>query len=631
MQFAVLTCFAFVALIAALPRATAGKFSHNKASFLLNGETYQIRGGQMDPQRIPRAYWSNRLALARGMGLNTIFSYLFWDDLEPRQGQFDFSGENNVTEFYKELQDAGLHAVLRVGPYVDGEHEWGGLPAWLSEVPGMAVRQNNGPYLDAAKSYIDALANELNSSRSFISQGGPILMVQIENEYGFCGSDHTYTDALKDIFTAAFDVMFYTNDGGSASALEAGAIPGVLAEIDGSPQTGFAARDEYLNASNRGPNLDGEYYTTWLDTWGPNSTHNHDTTNPAEVGGHIALVSSVQSDINFVLSNQSSFSLYMFHGGTNWGYQNGGDGGGGSPLTADTTSYDYGAPLDESGHVTPLYHGIRQTIFSYLNESLPPIPEQNALIDVPSFTLTPSVAMFDDLPAPVHMKHPVNMEALQQSYGFILYRTNLKTAVSGSIQPGDYPRDRVLVYVNGERAGVMDYSYGNNSVVTLKLKKHDVLDLLVENMGRICFGCPTIFDQRKGIVGNVTVGGTVLMDWEIYSLPLNEPPSSGSSHSSVSTDTSSPPIFYKASFSLSSVGDTFFELPEWIKGIVWVNGVNLGRYWIVGPQQSLYLPGCYMRSGANDVTVLALEPNGANTARGVRNRTWGNHPDPDAP
>ncbi|KAK1056341.1 hypothetical protein LTR74_015001 [Friedmanniomyces endolithicus] len=442
------------------------------------------------------------------MGLNTVFSYPFWNKLEPRQGHFDFSGMNDMAEWYRQIHDAGLQAVIRPGPYIDGEHKWGGLPAWLSEVPGMA-RQNNQPFLDAAKSYIEALANELNGS--FIPQDGPILMVQIENDY-----------------TAAFDNMFYTNDRGSQSALAAGAIPGVLSEIDGNPHVGFAGRNEYLNASNRGPNLDGEYYTTWLDTWGETSTHNHDTTNTADVGGHVQLVSSIQSDIDFILANQSSFNLYMFHGRTNWGYQNGGDGGGGSPLMAETTSYDYGAPLDESGHITPLYLGLRQTIFSNLNETLPTIPKQNILVDVPPFTLTPSIAMFDALPAPVHMKYPVNMEALQQSYGFILYRTNITTAVNGSLQPGDYPRDRVLLYVNGERAGVMDYSYRNSSVVTLSLKECDILDLLVENMGCICFGCPTIFDQRKGVVGNVTVGGIVLVDWEIYSLPLNEPPSSES-------------------------------------------------------------------------------------------------------
>ncbi|TKA76606.1 hypothetical protein B0A55_10047 [Friedmanniomyces simplex] len=219
------------------------------------------------------------------------------------------------------------------------------------------------------------------------------------------------------------------------------------------------------------------------------------------------------------------------------------------------------------------------------------------------------------------------MEAFQQSYGFVLYRTNITTAVNGSLQPGDYPLDRVLVYVNGECAGVMDYSYGNSSVVTLSLKECDVLDLLVENMGRICFGYPTIFDQRKGVIGNVTVGGIVLVDWEIYSLPLNEPFNSESNYGLVSTNKSSPPIFYTA---LSSVGDTFSELPGWIKGIVWVNGINLGRYWIVGPQQSLYMPGCCFKPGANEVTVLALEVNGANTARGVSNRTWGNSPEPDA-
>ncbi|KAK4894930.1 hypothetical protein LTR49_028333 [Elasticomyces elasticus] len=176
----------------------------------------------------------------------------------------------------------------------------------------------------------------------------------------------------------------------------------------------------------------------------------------------------------------------------------------------------------------------------------------------------------------------------------------------------------------------MDYSYGNSSVVNLELKEHDVLDLLVENMGRICFGCPTIFDQRKGIVGNVTVGGAVLADWEIYSLPLKEPPSPRR-NASAYANASSPPKFNTASFSLSSIGDTFLELLGWMKGVVWADGLNLGRYWIVGPQQSLYMPRCYLKSGVNDIVVLALEPNEANTARGVSNRTWGINPDPDAP
>ncbi|KAK4908623.1 Beta-galactosidase-1-like protein, partial [Elasticomyces elasticus] len=240
-----------------------------------------------------------------------------------------------------------------------------------------------------------------------------------------------------DIFTAAFDVMLRTNDGGSQEALAAGAIPGVSTERGNNPHVRFAGRSEFLNASSQGLNLDGEYYTTWLDTWGPDTMHNHDTTNPAEVGGHIALVSTVQSDISYILSNQSSFSPYMFHGGTNWGYKNDGDGGGGSPLMADTTSYDYGAPLDESGHSTPLYQGLQQTIFSYLKDPLPPILERNPLIDVSSFTLTPSVALFDSLPAPYYSAYPVNMEALLQSYGFILYRDTIANAVSGSLHPGD--------------------------------------------------------------------------------------------------------------------------------------------------------------------------------------------------
>lgn len=291
----------------------------------------------------------------------------------------------------------------------------------------------------------------------------------------------------------------------------------------------------------------------------------------------------------------------------------------------------YGAPLDESGRTTDIYDALRQTIGSHVGvDSLPAVPENTSPIEIPSITLTPQVALFASLPQPVNAKIPVNMEALGQSHGFILYRHTAKSVMNGILKTGDFPRDRVIVYVNQKQVGVIDSSYQTPQIVTLDLKSNDVLDLLIENMGRINYG-PRIPDQRKGIIGNVTIGGTALFEWEMFPLSMEAPPSAEVS-SKLENITSSGPVFYTGTFDVENIGDTFLELPGWTKGVVWVNGETLGRYWIVGPQQTLYLPGCYLKTEGNEITVLALEPSdNQSTVRGVNTRGWGNNPDPDAP
>ncbi|KAJ5515781.1 hypothetical protein N7527_007341 [Penicillium freii] len=556
-------------------------FTYDNDTFILYGEPYLLRGGQMDPQNIPHELWPDRLEKARGMGLNTIFLC-----------------------YFRLAQEKGLNIILRPGPYVCAEHEWGGFPAWLSEIPGMVVRGNNKPFLEASKAFINRLAEEVGDLQ--VTNGGPILMVQIENEYGSYGSDHEYLGALKDIFTAAFDVPFYTNDGGTQAMLEGGQISGVLAETDGDVYDGFAARDKYVtDPTSLGPQLDGEYYITWLDQWASNYTHK------SNVGDKEA-TDKITKDIKWLINNNGSFNLFMFHGGTNWGFQNGADWA--DALQPITTSYDY------------------ETIGGIIGEDqLPALPAEKPLIEIPSVKLTPSVGMFESLPEPIEKEFPVNMEAVGQATGLILYRHIITTPVSGTIKTGDKPRDRVLVYVKKTRVGVIDGTYASPSTVDVDLKVGDVLDILVENLGRVNYG-PEIVDQRKGIVGNVTVGASVLSKWAIYSLPLASPPDSTDDKMTPNPSATSSPIFFTGSFDLDKVGDTFLELPGWTKGVVWVNGVNLGRYWVAGPQQSLYLPWCYLRESDNKITVLALEPTGTDSfVRGVTSRSWGNNPDPDAP
>ncbi|KAJ5949260.1 hypothetical protein N7454_000844 [Penicillium verhagenii] len=590
-------------------------FTWNSTTFLLHGEPFQIIGGQMDPQRIPNELWADRLAKARAMGLNTIFSYVYWDQLVPEPGAWETTGNNNIARYFKIAQEQGLHIVLRSGPYICGEHEWGGFPAWLSEVPGMVVRTSNKPYLAAAKYYIDHLGEELRNM--MITNGGPILMAQVENEYGSYGDDHAYITSVRDMISQAYGIPLYTNDGGEESMLDGGQIAGALAEIDGSPQTGFAARNKYVtDPSSLGPLLDGEYYVTWLDQWASNYTHETDV-------GNTAAIQQVTSDLDWILRNAI---CTCSTGARTGGFQNGADWG--DALEPITTSYDYGAPLDESGRTNEIYHAIRKTIGAYVGaDTIPALVPESPLIDIPAIKLEPAVNLFDALPDPILKTAPVNMEAVGQSTGFILYRHVATATSSGLVKAGDQPRDRVLIYVNGKRVGVIDSTYEVPNSVSVTLKNNDILDLLIENLGRVNFGSE-IIDQRKGVVGNITVGGTVLSNWGLYPLPFTSLPAAAATAPQVTTN--SAPIFYTASFDVDAVGDTFLELPGWKKGVVWVNGVNLGRYWVIGPQQTLYLPGVYLRETGNNITVLALEPTGdEGEVRGITTRNWGNNPDPD--
>ncbi|KAI1401376.1 glycoside hydrolase family 35 protein [Hypoxylon fuscum] len=617
--------------------AAAPAFTYNRTSFLLDGSPYIIIGGQMDPQRIPPAYWRDRLAKARAMGLNTIFSYVYWNLLEPKQGQW-LNGEesNDVAAFFRVAQEEGLKVVLRPGPYICGEREWGGFPAWLSQVAGMKVRSSNAAFMDAAESYLTRLAGDLQDLQ--VTRGGPLLMVQVENEYGSYGEDHTYTQGLRDILLGLFEVPLYTNDGGVEWTLKGGEVPGVLAEIDGDPRSGFAARDKYItDPTELGPLLDGEYYTAGPDYWGTANAH-------YTAAGRPELVQQYVSDLDFVLGANNSISLYMFHGGTNFGFGNGAIWK--NYTAVFITSYDYGAPLDESGRTTDLYFTIRDTIQKYVPLGSIPVPPENVpLLAIGNVTLTPTVSLFDTLGDVVASVAPLTMEELGQDYGLVLYEHQVTAAIQGDLQPGDRARDRVIVYVNGTRQGVIDSTYSTPATVSLSLQPGDTLQLLVENLGRVDYWSResgtfiALEDPYKGILGNVTVGSEVVSGWAIFSLPLEAPPLPSADKAGPATiATGSPPAFFRGTFRVEggnssdpAARDTFLAVPDGVKGNVWVNGFNLGRYWVVGPQQSLYLPGTILRPHAeNEVVVLELEPNGASlTAFGAAERVWANYPDPD--
>jgi hypothetical protein len=579
-------------------------------TFYVNGQAHQIIGGQIDPQRVPREYWAQRLQMAKGMGLNTIFSYLYWQDIEEHEGQFDFTGRNDVAAWFKAIQDAGLKAVLRPGPYVCAERDWGGIPGWVSQVPGVKIRSNNQPFLEKTAKYLARVGEQLRTL--LITNDGPILMVQIENEYGYVGNDKNYLKALSNLLATSFPgLKQYTNDG--STALKSGFLSGALAVVDGGgSQNGFAKlRSDITDQSSRGPLMNGELWITWFDVWGPKKSHSGNNGNAG--------------DVDFILADGNHFSLFMFHGGTSWAFGAGAQDG--LPVQPFTTSYDYGAVLDETGRAASNYAPFRNAIAKKI--SVPAIPSNPPLQSISDFALTPVANWFDKLPTAVTSSSPKVMESLGQVWGYVLYEHTATQQASGKVVPGNGIRDRVIVYVNGVKQGVIDGIYKNPATVNVNIKSGDKLWLLVENMGRADNG---FSDQTKGILGSVTVGGKTLNQWNHYSLPLDSAPSDLSTTSAISVKAKGGPVWYRGTFANTKSGmaaDTFLALPGGIKGVVFVNGHNLGRYWAIGPQQHLFLPGAWLNA-TNEVLVLELEPGtSSRVARGSATRTWGNNPDPD--
>lgn len=614
-------------------------FTYNRTHFLLHNKPFVIVGGQMDPQRIPPDLWRRRLHLAKAMGINTIFSYTFWNDLEPRQGKWTGSKyDNNITDFVQAAHEEGLYIVLRPGPYICGERDWGGLPSWLANIPGLVPRSFNAPFLDATWSYLYRLARDLSHLQ--VTHGGPILMVQVENEYGSYGDDGAYKLALRNMTSALFDVPLYTTDGGSEIFLRGGQIPGVLAVVDGGPE-GFPIRDKVItDNSSLGPQIDGETYIVKSDQWGPHDQH-YTTVNNND------LVDKYIKNLNTTLSANNSFNFYMLHGGTNFGFSTGSlfNGNRTAPWT---TSYDHGAPIDEAGRPTHLYHTLREEILKYLPDrsTVPEPPADIPLMALEPVTLSPYASILDTVTHKTTKDDPVPMEALNQAYGFILYEHEVQIPINGTLQPGDRPRDRAIVYVNNQRKGTIDSFYAQPAIVTLSLKPGDKLQLLVENVGRTNYwykesNVPNLLlDPYKGINGSISVGGSILKRWKISQIPCIKPPPlksviEGGIQKGIL------PVYYSGKFSLPRLGkddvyssmDTYLSIEGGVRGIVWVNGFNLGRYWVVGPQQSLYLPGVILKPGLrNKITVLEMKPWDLSlTARGETTRTWANNPDPDAP
>ena len=592
----------FVSLLTcsiAFSQNNAGRhtFSLGGDEFLLDGNPFRIISGELHPGRIPDEYWRHRIQMTKAMGCNTVSAYLFWNHHEAQEGIYDFrTGNRDISEFISIAKEEGMWVIIRPGPYVCAEWEFGGIPPYLLRTPEIKVRCLDPVYMKAAERYLSRLADELRPH--LITNGGPVLMIQIENEYGSYGNDRDYMAALKKIWERCdIDVPFFTGDGPTTYMLEAGTLPGCAVGLDsGSDEADF----ELARKMNPGvPVFSSETYPGWLTHWG------EDWARPD--------TASLLREVKFLMDTGKSFNLYVIHGGTNFGFTAGANSGG-KGYEPDVTSYDYDAPIDEQGRATAKYYALRRLIGSYLPKKakLPPVPDPIPVMTLPEITLTPFTSVWDNLPAPIRSVQPEPFEAFGQDYGFMLYSTRLIGHKSGKLTVIDI-HDYATVFLNGEFVGTLDRRLGINSIELPRTEVKDpLLEIFVEGMGRINFASAMI--DRKGITDRVVLNGMTLMNWDVYGFPMDEPFVTGLKATGAQTD--KPGIFFRGTFNVEDPADTFIDMTNFIKGFVWINGNNLGRYWEIGPQQRLYCPASWLRKGENEVIVFDLRKTSGSTIRG---------------
>lgn len=557
----------------------------SQGHFVLDGKPVQIISGEMHPARIPPPYWRDRLMKAKAMGLNAVTVYVFWNMHEPHPGQWDFSGQYDVAQFVRTAQEVGLYVVLRPGPYVCAEWSYGGYPNWLLKDPSIQVRTTDPKFISAATDYINHLGQQLKPL--LWTNGGPIIAVQVENEYGSFGNDKAYVEAIKqmEINAGLGGVVMYTGDGPGDWG---GTLPELPAAIDVGPGDVVNGFQQLLKFR---PNSQlmyvAEFYPGWFDQWGKK----HETGAP---------LAEQLKDLDWILSHGYSVSLYMFHGGTDWGFMNGANA---SEKTYEpqTTSYDYSAPLDEAGNPTPHYYALRDLFAKFEPDvNLPPVPESIPLIPVAPFRLTRSASLWKNLPAARHSEDPLHFEDFEMETGYMLYRTRIHGPVKGTLDIGG-ARDYAVVYVNRREVATLDRRLGQHEANLDVTSKSARLDILVEDTGRINYGhlFPT---DRKGLIFPVTLNGVKLQGWKNYPLRMAEP----TVKHWKSRETAGP-AFHRGTFTLDKVGDTYLDVSALGKGLLWVNGHAIGRIWNIGPQQSDYVPGCWLHKGVNTVTVFDLK------------------------
>lgn len=565
----------------------ASKFEIGENTFLLDGKPFVVKAAELHYPRIPRDYWEHRIEMCKSLGMNAICLYVFWNYHEQTPGVFDFSEDKDIASFCKLAQKHGMYVIVRPGPYVCAEWEMGGLPWWLLKNDSIQLRSMDPDFMRYVRRYIKRVGEELADLQ--ITKGGNIIMVQVENEFGSYGIDKKYVSAIRDVVRESFsDVPLFQCDW-SSNFLNNGLDDllwtvnfGTGADIDAQ----FAKLKEVRPKT---PLMCSEFWSGWFDHWG----RKHETRD-----GSIMV-----ENLKEMLEKGISFSLYMTHGGTTFGHW----GGANNPAySAMCTSYDYDAPISEAGWTTEKYFQLRNMLSNFSETPLPEIPVQYPVMSVPTFKFEYVAPLFANLPDGHEVEKIMPMEKFDQGWGTILYRTILPKVKAGTVLRITEQHDWTQVYVNGVLLTSLDRREGEQEVVLPDIAEGAVLDLLVEAMGRVNFD-KSIHD-RKGITEKVELlnGNSVLeiKGWTVYNFPLDYDFVLAKNYQKQAVVDG--PAYYKATFTVDSIADTFLDMESWGKGMVWLNGHELGRFWNIGPQQTLYVPGCWLKKGINEVVVLDM-------------------------
>ncbi len=564
-------------------------FSIGDKTFLLNNQPFVIKAAEIHYPRIPAEYWEHRIKMCKALGMNTICLYAFWNIHEQKPNEFDFTGSNDIAAFCRLAQKHGMYIIVRPGPYVCAEWEMGGLPWWLLKKKDIALRSNDSYYLERVRKYMKEIGKQLADLQ--ISRGGNIIMVQVENEYGAYATDKEHVrnirDAVKDAgFT---EVVLFQCDW--ASNFMNNALDDLVWTVNFG--TGANIDEQFKKLKEVRPDsplMCSEFWSGWFDHWG----RAHETRD----------ASTMINGMKDMLDRNISFSLYMTHGGTTFGHW----GGANSPAySAMCSSYDYDAPISEAGWVTNKFFAVRELLANYLDEGekLAPIPQSIPTIQIPEIRFTEVASVFKNLPEPKQVKDIQPMEDFDQGWGSILYRTKLPEIKEETSLVLTEMRDWAQIFIDGKLVARMDRRRGENSVKLNHIPKGAQLDILVEAMGRVNFD--KAIHDRKGITERVELvtnkRTTSLKNWQVFNLPLDAE-FVQSRRFEQNAEPLSNPAYYRAEFELDMPGDVFLDMQTWGKGLVWVNGKSIGRFWEIGPQQTLFLPGVWLKKGKNEIIVL---------------------------
>ena len=587
-------------------------FAAGKNTFLLNGKPFVVKAAEVHYPRIPRPYWEHRIKMCKALGMNTLCLYVFWNIHEQKEGVYDFTGQNDVAEFCRLAQKNGMYVIVRPGPYVCAEWEMGGLPWWLLKKKDIRLRERDPYFLERVRLFEKEVGKQLASLT--IENGGPIIMVQVENEYGSYGEDKPYVSEIRDIVRqSGFDkVALFQCDW--ASNFTRNGLDDLIWTMNFG--TGANIDNQFRRLKElrpESPLMCSEFWSGWFDKWGAR----HET-RPAD---------DMVAGIDEMLSKGISFSLYMTHGGTSFGHWAGANSPGFAP---DVTSYDYDAPINEWGLPTEKYWTLRRTMQKYADGGkLPNVPKAPMnIISVPQFKFTEYAPIVCGIDTIVESRDVKTMEELDMGWGSMFYETTLPTVSTPSLLTLNDCHDFAQVFIDGKYIGKIDRVKNEKSIVLPAIKSGQKLTILIEAMGRINFG--RAIKDFKGITKSVTLTAECeghqltfdLKNWRIATIPCDYQTavnalSSAQPHSSLAFPSAAERCFfvlhpsfkkgyYRANFTLKKVGDTFINMEAFGKGMVYVNGHALGRFWNIGPQQTLYVPGCWLKKGKNEVVVLDI-------------------------